>query len=141
MHNYTAQLLIRNFVLILQVQLPANVDFMKTGAFKELGPLDNDWYYVRCAAIARRLYCNQGIGVGMFRKIFGGSSNRKGKHSPEHFSKGSGGLIRHALQQLETLGLVEKHTGTKGGRKVSPEGQRQMDLVASRVQVQRFHYL
>ena len=32
---------------MLQVQLPQYVDYVKTGAFKELSPLDPDWYYVR----------------------------------------------------------------------------------------------
>jgi len=120
--------------------LPANVDFMKTGAFKELGPLDADWYYVRCAAIARQLYVRQGLGVGAFRIIFGGRTNKKGRHMPEHHAKASAGVIRHALQQLEALGLVEKNSGAKG-RKITPEGQRQMDLVANRVETPKFFYL
>lgn len=32
---------------LLQIQLPAWVDIVKTGAFKELAPYDPDWYYVR----------------------------------------------------------------------------------------------
>lgn len=35
---------------VLQVQLPQYVDYVKTGAFKELAPLDPDWYYVRAGA-------------------------------------------------------------------------------------------
>jgi len=31
----------------LQLQLPAWADLIKTGTFKELGPLDPDWYYTR----------------------------------------------------------------------------------------------
>lgn len=34
-------------LLLLQIQLPAWVDIVKTGAFKELAPYDPDWYYVR----------------------------------------------------------------------------------------------
>ena len=30
-----------------KVSLPDWVDFAKTGAFKELAPLDPDWYYIR----------------------------------------------------------------------------------------------
>jgi hypothetical protein len=36
--------------LSLQIQLPQYVDYVKTGAFKELSPLDPDWYYVRAGA-------------------------------------------------------------------------------------------
>ncbi|KAL4430160.1 hypothetical protein ABPG77_004942 [Micractinium sp. CCAP 211/92] len=124
-----------------KVQLPQYVDYVKTGAFKELSPLDPDWYYVRAAAIARRVYINQGMGVGAFRRAFGGRSNAKGRVTPEHHAKAAGGIIRHALQQLEAMGLVEKNPAARGGRRITPEGQRQMDLVAGGIQVTRFHYL
>ena len=51
---------------------------------------------------------------------------------PEHFAKSSGGLIRHILQQLETVGFVEKHP-TKG-RRITSQGQRDLDLIAGRVE-------
>jgi small subunit ribosomal protein S19e len=123
------------------MQLPAYVDYIKTGHAKELAPYDPDWYFVRAAAVARRVYMRQGLGVGAFRRIFGGKSNKRGHVTPEHFAKAAGGIVRNVLQQLEALGLVEKSAGAKGGRRITPEGQRQMDLVAARVQVQRFHYL
>lgn len=88
----------------------------------------------RCAAaVARRVYIQKGLGVGEFRRIFGGRSFKKGKVAPEHFARGAGGVVRHALQQLEALGLVEKSAGRKGGRAITAEGQRQLDLVAGSV--------
>lgn len=39
------------------------------------------------AAIARRVYINQGMGVGAFRRAFGGRSNAKGRVTPEHHAK------------------------------------------------------
>ena len=36
----------------LQIQLPAWVDIVKTGSFKELSPYDPDWYYVRAGEFA-----------------------------------------------------------------------------------------
>ena len=83
----------------------------------------------------------QGVGVGMFRKAFGGASNAKGRVVPERFVKAAGGVIRHAMQQLEALGMLEKNTGAKGGRRITPKGQSEMDLVAGRVEVARFQYL
>lgn len=133
-------LLLNYWPYFVQVQLPAYVDYGKTGAFKELSPLDADWYYVRCAAVARRVYLRQGLGVGALRRSFGGRSNKKGSAMPEHHAKASGGVIRHALHTLESLGLVEKLPGGKG-RRITPEGQRQLDLVAARVEVPRFHYI
>ena len=126
-------------VFFLQVQLPGYVDFCKTGSFKELGPQDEDWYYVKTAAVARRVYTRHGVGVGALRRAFGG---RNGKNSTctEHHTKAAGGVIRHALHTLEELGIVEKIPGGKG-RRITPEGQRQMDLVAARVEVKKFHYI
>ena len=74
----------------------------------------------------------QGIGVGAFRKHYGGRNKRKGA-VPEHFAKASGGLIRHILIQLESEGLVEKYEGKKGGRKITGQGQRDLDLIAGRI--------
>lgn len=62
-------------------------------------------------------------------------------HTTEHFAKAAGGVVRHALQQLEALGLVEKTNTEKGGRKITPEGQRQMDLVAASVKLTPFALL
>ena len=74
----------------------------------------------------------QGVGVGAFRKQYGGRNKRKGA-VPEHFAKASGGLIRHILIQLENEGLVEKYEGKKGGRKITGTGQRDLDLIAGRI--------
>lgn len=35
------------YLFVLQIQLPAWVDIVKTGASKELAPYDPDWYYIR----------------------------------------------------------------------------------------------
>lgn len=78
------------------------------------------------AAIARRVYIRQGMGVGGFRRAFGGRSNAAGSTTPEHHAKAAGGVIRHALQQLEAMGLVEKNPAAQGGRRITPEGQRQV---------------
>lgn len=72
------------------------------------------------------MYIRQGMGVGGFRRAFGGRSNAKGSVAPEHHAKAAGGVIRHALQQLEAMGLVEKNPAAQGGRRITPEGQRQV---------------
>jgi small subunit ribosomal protein S19e len=115
-----------------KIQLPAWVDVVKTGTRKELPPYDPDWYYVRSASILRKVYIRQNCGVGLMRTQYGGCTKRRGV-KPERFSKSSGGLIRHILKQLEEIGLVEKSTDAKGGRRISPNGQRDMDLIAGRV--------
>eukprot|EP00212_Chloropicon_laureae_P003234 CAMPEP_0197486138 /NCGR_PEP_ID=MMETSP1311-20131121/1066_1 /TAXON_ID=464262 /ORGANISM="Genus nov. species nov., Strain RCC856" /LENGTH=152 /DNA_ID=CAMNT_0043029067 /DNA_START=16 /DNA_END=474 /DNA_ORIENTATION=- len=106
-----------------------NVDLIKTGSYKELAPYDPDWYFVRAASVARKIYLKQGIGIGKFRKIYG-STYRKGVRT-EHFCKVSGGVIRHICQQLEKAGLVEKYA-KKGGRVITSQGKRDLDLIAGR---------
>lgn len=57
-----------------QVELPNWADVVKTGVYKELAPYDPDWYFVRCASMARKLYLKGGIGVGKFKKIYGATT-------------------------------------------------------------------
>ena len=52
-----------------KIELPKYVDFAKTGHAKELSPYNPDWYYVRAAALARRVYTRPGTGVGGFRRV------------------------------------------------------------------------
>ena len=70
------------------------------------------------AAIARKVYLRQDLGVGTMRKQFGGRHKNRGT-VPEHFARASGGLIRHMLKQLEELQIVEKSSTVKGGRCVA----------------------
>ncbi|KAG2323351.1 hypothetical protein Bca4012_058843 [Brassica carinata] len=75
------------------------------------------------------LYLRGGLGVGAFLRVYGGSK-RNGSR-PQHFCKGSGGIARHILQQLETMNVVE--IDTKGGRRITSIGQRDLDQVAGRI--------
>lgn len=70
------------------------------------------------AAICRKMYERQGLGVGCLRKLFGKSNKSRGAR-PEHHCKAAGGVIRHILIQLESCGLVEKMDEDQGGRKIS----------------------
>ncbi|XP_074113531.1 small ribosomal subunit protein eS19 [Cotesia typhae] len=112
-----------------KLRVPECMDIVKTGQFKELAPYDPDWYYIRCAAIARHIYIRSPIGVGAVAKIFGGRK-RNGTH-PSHFCKSSGGIARRALQSLEQLKLIEKTP--MGGRKLTSQGRRDLDRIAAQV--------
>ncbi|CAL9122928.1 unnamed protein product [Musa textilis] len=84
-----------------KMELPEWTDIVKTGRFKELAPYDPDWYYIRAASMARKIYLRQGIGVGGFQKIYGG--RKRNGSCPPHFCKSSGAVARHILQQLERM--------------------------------------
>ena len=73
---------------------------------------------VPAAAVCRKLYDRQGMGIGLLRKLFGKADKSRGAR-PERHAKAAGGLMRHMLIQLETCGLVEKSAPEKGGRQLS----------------------
>ena len=102
-----------------EVQPPIGSQFWKTAFFKDLAPLDSEnFWYVRCASILRKVKKSGPIGVNKLRKLYGGR-NRKGP-SKHHSARGAGKIIRVALQQLESSNLVAK--ADKKGRVVTPEG-------------------
>ena len=39
-----------------KLEVPAWVDIVKTGSFKELAPYDPDWYYVRAGMLQHKIY-------------------------------------------------------------------------------------
>lgn len=49
-----------------------NSDIIKLASYKQMAPIDPDWFYVRAASIARHLYMRAPCGVGGFTKIYGG---------------------------------------------------------------------
>ncbi len=79
------------------------------------------------AAIARSLYVRPGAGLGALKVKYGGRKNRGTR--PSHHADASGSVIRKALQALEKLKLVEKTP--EGGRRISRDGQRDLDHVAA----------
>merc|ERR1719331_850260 len=87
-------------------ELPAWADLVKTAVFKELAPYGDDWYYIRAASVARKIYLRPGTGVGALQKWYGGSY-RRGTRT-EHFRKANSGLIRSVLQGLEEMKVIEK---------------------------------
>ena len=116
-----------------KVKVPEYADLVKLGKHKELAPIDSDWYYVRTASLARRLYVRSSVGVGSFRKVYGGNQRRG--TAPNRFSLASGSVIRKALQTLEGLKWVEK--SPKGGRQLSKQGRKDLDRIASQLRYEK----
>lgn len=114
---------------IPELKPPEWVKFVKTGAHKERPPEQENWWYIRCASILRKVYLNPGIGVARLRKEYGGRKNRG--HKPEHKYKGSGSIIRKALQALEKAGFLK--TEKRKGRFITPKGQSFLDKIAKSV--------
>ena len=142
-----------------KVEVPEWADLVKTATFKELGPYDPNYFYVRvgtcgagaasaprgvwlgdwrahagdarpvAAAVARRIYLRKGLGIGALRRSFGGRSNRGTR--PSHTKRASGSIIRHACKQLEKLKVIEKDNVK--GRRLTSAGRRDMDRIAGQV--------
>jgi small subunit ribosomal protein S19e len=103
--------------------------FVKTGITRENPPENRDWWHVRCAAILRKIYINNGIGVEHLKSEFGGYRDRGAK--PNKAKSGSGAIIRHAVQQLEKAGYITKIRGK--GRILTPKGVSFLDQTAFEV--------
>lgn len=111
-----------------QINAPEWAAHVKTGVHKELPPIDNDWWYTRCAAIMRTIYMKGPIGVERLRSVYGGKKNRGA--NPSKKAKGSGSVAREAIQQLENAGFVRT---LKRGRVIAPAGQSILDNTAAEV--------
>lgn len=105
-----------------KINAPEWAKFVKTGVHKERRPENTEWWYIRCAAILRRVYMDGPVGVNSLRTLYGGKKDLGS--SPEKFRRGSGAIIRGALHQLEKAGLIEK---TESGRIVTPKGRSFLD--------------
>ena len=132
MKDVPADAFIKTFSMHLKaknaIEVPKWTEYCKTSVAKELTPTDPDWFFVRAAAIARRVYVNPNVGVGALKKVFGSQKRNGGARN--HFCEASGKINRVCLQQLEKLGLLEASKNTKGGRVVSSKGRQEMDHVA-----------
>merc|ERR1711874_118597 len=102
---------------------------MGTNVGKELAPYDEDWFYVRCASMARHMYIRSPVGVSTIRKIY--CIRKSNGSSPSHWARGNGGVARKALQALEGLKLVEKDPN--GGRRLTRQGRRDLDRIAAQI--------
>ena len=110
-----------------EISPPKGSEFWKTAFFKELAPADSEnFWYLRCASLLRKVKKFGPIGVNKLRKFYGGRNRRgQGLH---HSARGSGKIIRVALQQLENAHLIE--IKEKKGRVLSSEGTSLLERTA-----------
>jgi small subunit ribosomal protein S19e len=101
---------------------PEWASWVKTGMHREHPPQNDDWWYVRCAALLRRIAMDGPVGTERLRSVYGGKTDNSSK--PERFVKGSGSIIRKAMQQLENAGFVKT---TPKGREISSQGRSLLD--------------
>lgn len=108
---------------------PAWAEYVRTGRHTEKPPEDDDWWYIRCAAVLRKIAMVGPIGSERLSALYGGARDRGVKPSKAH--RGSGSVARKALQQLEAAGLLVNIKGR--GRTVTPKGRALLDNTAHKV--------
>jgi small subunit ribosomal protein S19e len=113
---------------ISEIQPPAWSKFVKSGIHRERPPEQPDFWYIRAAAIMRKLYVNGPVGVSKLRTNYGGRKRRG--YKPAISLRSGGNIIRKIMQQLEKAGFAEK---AKGGRKITAKGQKFLDKIAFEV--------
>lgn len=111
------------------IAAPDWTPFVTTGIHREKPPTNPDWWHVRVGAVLRKVYVEGPIGTERMRAEFGGTRDRGSK--PNRAKKGSGSIVRTALQQLETAGLIAQVKGE--GRKITPKGQKLLDNASHEV--------
>ncbi|MDC0655752.1 40S ribosomal protein S19 [Candidatus Poseidoniaceae archaeon] len=122
------------------VSTPEWAEFVKTGADRERPPSQSNWWFLRSAAILRKVAREGPVGVTHLAQAFGGrKDNGAGPNTPGVASRH---IIRTSLQQLEESGLVEKVPGRVvedengdalqlyKGRRITASGHKMIDAVA-----------
>ena len=117
---------------VSEIKPPVWAAFVKTGMHKERPPVNGDWWYMRTASVLRAVYRLGPVGVSKLRTKYGGKKNRGVKK--EHFYKGSGNILRKALQQLEKAGFIKSaEKGVHKGRVATPKGKSFLDKIATQI--------
>lgn len=105
------------------IQAPQWAPFVKTGVHKERPPVQENWWYVRCASVLHKVAKHGPVGTNSIAKMYGGRQNRGVR--PDIKKSGSRNIVRKCLQQLEQAGLIHANTqGNKFGKIVTPEGKK-----------------
>lgn len=116
-----------------KIFVPTCSDLTKTSHGRERAPQSNDWYYMRCASVMRRIYVRPGTGYGGLSKAYGNLKNRGCK--PERTIRAATGPLHWACKSLEGLKLITKGKGK--GRVMTPAGKKLADTVAFNVKIHR----
>ncbi|MDO8628844.1 MAG: 30S ribosomal protein S19e [Nanoarchaeota archaeon] len=111
------------------IKMPVWAAFVKTGNGKERVPSNPDWWYIRSAAILRKVYMMSPIGTNQLSLAFANKKNRGTR--PEHLARASRKIIRVVLQQLEKEGYVKQEKkGVHKGRVITGKGKSFLDKIS-----------
>ena len=138
-HDVPADLLIADLAQRLSdhevINAPEWADFVKTGTHREKPPEQSDWWYIRCAAVLRKVAMKGPIGTNHMSQLFGGPKDRV--VIPNRAVAGSRIVARTVLQQLAAAEYIADSFNTAGtvtlGKVITPTGQSLLDECAHNV--------
>ena len=141
-HDVPADLLIGELSARLAemeaISPPEWASIVKTGTHRERPPSQDNWWFIRSAAILRKVGKLGPIGANHMAQHFGGPKDRGVK--PNRAVAGSRNISRTIMQQLFNAGLIESKMNMAGnvnhGKVLTPEGQSLLDSVAHDVRDQ-----
>ena len=110
-----------------EINPPEWSSFAKTGVHAQRPPTNPDWWFIRCASILRKIYTKEPIGIEKLRQKYGGRVDEGAR--PEHASKGSGAIVRNAIHQLQSAGLIKQQKNK--GRVVTSKGRQLLDRLST----------
>ena len=124
------------------ISMPDWGQYVKTAVDRERPPTQENWWFLRTAAILRKVARNGPIGVTHLAQAYGGKKDNGAM--PNTPGVASRHIIRTALQQLSDAGLISmKETKTVqsvdgdqklySGRVLTASGQKLLDEVAHSV--------
>ncbi len=106
---------------ISEVKAPEWAKFVKTSSHKQRPSIEEDFWHKRAASILRQIYIRGVVGTGRLRVRYGGRKDNGVK--PARFVKAGGKMIRSILQQVESVGFIEKVKGRRCGRQLTEKGR------------------
>lgn len=138
-HDVPADLVINELAIRLasveEVMAPEWASIVKTGTHRERPPNQDDWWFIRSAAVLRKVGKLGPIGANHMAQQFGGPKDRGVKSN--RAVAGSRNIARNILQQLTSAGLVTSKMNAAGtvnhGEVLTSEGQALLDDVANSV--------
>ncbi|MCL4322967.1 MAG: 30S ribosomal protein S19e [Candidatus Thermoplasmatota archaeon] len=111
-----------------KIEVPEWAEFLKSGLHREKSWIQEDWYYRRLASTLRKVYVRGNIGIQRLSEEYGGKKD--GGSKPYHPVSGSRSIVRHVLNELQSLGLVVKK---ESGRSISPKGEAMLQKASRNV--------
>ena len=135
-HDVPADLLIGELSARLSevdsINPPEWSKIVKTGTHRERPPAQDNWWFIRSAAVLRKVGKLGPIGANHMAQHFGGPKDRGVK--PNRAVAGSRNISRTVMQQLTTAGLIQSKMSLSGtvnhGKVLTPAGQKMLDSVA-----------